>query len=124
MVDKVTRIVPGQEIIGVKNVTMNEPYFQGHFPERPVMPGVMILEGMAQVGGVLGYHSMPEMIGNKLLYFAGIDNARFRRPVIPGDVLIFELKLLKMKRGIMFMDGKAFVDEQLVTQAELMASFG
>ena len=124
MVDKVTRIVPGQEITGVKNVTMNEPYFQGHFPERPVMPGVMILEGMAQVGGVLGYHSMPEMIGTKLLYFAGIDNARFRRPVIPGDVLIYELKLLKMKRGIMFMDGKAFVDDQLVTQAELMASFG
>ncbi len=123
MVDKITRIVPGTEITGVKNVTINEPYFQGHFPERPVMPGVMILEGMAQVGGVLGYHTLPEMIGTKLLYFAGINNARFRRPVMPGDQLIFDLKLLKIKRGIMVMDGKAFVDDQLVTQAELMASF-
>ncbi len=123
MVDKITRIVPGTEITGIKNVTINEPYFQGHFPERPVMPGVMILEGMAQVGGVLGYHTLPEMIGTKLLYFAGINNARFRRPVIPGDQLIFDLKLLKIKRGIMVMDGKAYVDEQLVTQAELMASF-
>ncbi len=123
MVDKITRIVPGTEITGIKNVTINEPYFQGHFPERPVMPGVMILEGMAQVGGVLGYHTLPEMIGTKLLYFAGINNARFRRPVMPGDQLIFDLKLLKIKRGIMVMDGKAYVDEQLVTQAELMASF-
>ena len=124
MVDKITRIVPGTEITGIKNVTINEPYFQGHFPERPVMPGVMILEGMAQVGGVLGYHTLPEMIGTKLLYFAGINNARFRRPVNPGDQLVFELKLLKIKRGIMVMDGKAFVDDQLATQAELMASFG
>ena len=123
MVDKITRIVPGTEITGIKNVTINEPYFQGHFPERPVMPGVMILEGMAQVGGVLGYHTLPEMIGTKLLYFAGINNARFRRPVMPGDQLVFDLKLLKIKRGIMVMDGKAYVDEQLVTQAELMASF-
>lgn len=123
MVDKITRIVPGTEITGIKNVTINEPYFQGHFPDRPVMPGVMILEGMAQVGGVLGYHTLPEMIGTKLLYFAGINNARFRRPVMPGDQLVFELKLLKIKRGIMVMDGKAFVDDQLVTQAELMASF-
>jgi len=124
MVDKITSITPGTEIIGVKNVTINEPFFQGHFPGRPVMPGVMILEGMAQVGGVLGYHTLPEMIGKKLLYFAGIDNARFRKPVIPGDQLVFDLKLLKIKRGIMVMEGKAYVDEQLVTQAELMASFG
>ncbi len=123
MVDKINRIVPGTEITGIKNVTINEPYFQGHFPDRPVMPGVMILEGMAQVGGVLGYHTLPEMIGTKLLYFAGINNARFRRPVMPGDQLVFDLKLLKIKRGIMVMDGKAYVDEQLVTQAELMASF-
>jgi 3-hydroxyacyl-[acyl-carrier-protein] dehydratase len=88
------------------------------------MPGVMILEGMAQVGGVLGFHTKPEMIGNKLLYFAGIDSARFRKPVVPGDQLHFELKLLKMKRGIMVMDGKSYVDGQLVAQAELMASFG
>lgn len=124
MVDKITRIIPGKEITGIKNVTMNEPYFQGHFPERPVMPGVMILEGMAQVGGVLGYHTLPEMIGTKLLYFAGIDSARFRKPVMPGDQLIFDLKLKKIKRGIMMMEGKAYVDDQIVTQADLMASFG
>jgi 3-hydroxyacyl-[acyl-carrier-protein] dehydratase len=124
MVDKILKIVPGTEITGIKNVTINEPYFQGHFPERPVMPGVMILEGMAQVGGVLGYHTSPEMIGNKLLYFAGIDNARFRKPVVPGDQLVFELKLLKMKRGVMVMEGTAHVDGQLVTEAQLMASFG
>ena len=124
MVDRITEIETGQKIIGLKNVTINEPFFQGHFPEQPVMPGVMILEGMAQVGGVLGFHTLPEMIGNKLLYFAGINRARFRRPVIPGDQLVFELNLLKMKRGVMVMDGKAFVDDQLVTEAELMASFG
>ena len=124
MVDKVTRMVPGTEIQGIKNVTINEPFFQGHFPEQPVMPGVMILEGMAQVGGVLGYHTLPEMIGTKLLYFAGINNARFRKPVIPGDQLVFDLKLLKIKRGNMMMEGKAHVDGQLVTEADLMASFG
>jgi 3-hydroxyacyl-[acyl-carrier-protein] dehydratase len=124
MVDRITEISEKSRIIGIKNVTINEPFFQGHFPEQPVMPGVMILEGMAQVGGVLGYHLLPEMIGNKLLYFAGINRARFRRPVVPGDQLIFELNLIKMKRGVMVMDGKAFVDGQLVTEAELMASFG
>lgn len=124
MVDRITAMVPGESVSGIKNVTINEPFFQGHFPERPVMPGVMILEGMAQVGGVLGFHSMPEMIGNKLLYFAGIDNARFRRPVVPGDQLLFELHLQKMKRGVMFMDGSATVDGQVVAQANLMASFG
>lgn len=124
MVDKITDMVPGDEITGIKNVTINEPFFQGHFPEQPVMPGVMILEGMAQVGGVLGYHTLPEMIGNKLLYFAGIDNARFRKPVVPGDQIVFDLKLLKIKRGIMIMEGKAYVDGKLVCQAELMASFG
>lgn len=124
MVDRVTEIVAGSKIQGIKNVTINEPFFQGHFPAQPVMPGVMILEGMAQVGGVLGYHTLPEMIGRKLLYFAGINHARFRKPVVPGDQIIFDLTLLKMKRGVMVMDGKAHVDGQLVTEAELMASFG
>lgn len=124
MVDRITQIVPGEKISGIKNVTINEPFFQGHFPEHPVMPGVMILEGMAQVGGVLGYHTLPEMMGNKLLYFAGIDNARFRKPVMPGDQLVFDLNLLKIKRGIMVMEGTAHVDGRLVAEAELMASFG
>lgn len=124
MVDRITRIVPGKEISGIKNVTINEPFFQGHFPRQPVMPGVLILEGMAQVGGVLGYHTLPEMIGSKLLYFAGIDKARFRIPVVPGDQLIFDLTLLKIKRGIMVMKGQASVDGKLAAEAELMASFG
>ncbi len=124
MVDKITALVPGESICGIKNVTINEPFFQGHFPEQPVMPGVMILEGMAQAGGVLAFHSKPEMIGEKLLYFAGIDNARFRKPVLPGDQLTYEMKLGKMKRGVMLMEGAASVDGQLVTQANLMASFG
>ncbi len=124
MVDRIDSVTPNSEIKGLKNVTINEPFFQGHFPERPVMPGVLILEGMAQVGGVLAFYSVPEMIGKKLLYFAGIDKARFRRPVVPGDQLIFEIKLLKQKRGIMVMSGKAYVDDQLAAEAELMASFG
>jgi len=124
MVDKITEMIPRKRIVGIKNVTINEPFFQGHFPEQPVMPGVMILEGMAQVGGVLGYHTLPEMIGKKLLYFAGIDSARFRKPVIPGDQLVFELNLLKLKRNIIVIEGKAHVDGKLVTEAKLMASFG
>ncbi len=124
MVDKITSLVPGEAICGIKNVTINEPFFQGHFPEQPVMPGVMILEGMAQTGGVLAFHSKPEMIGKKLLYFAGIDNVRFRKPVLPGDQLTYEMKLGKMKRGVMLMEGTASVDGQRVTHAHLMASFG
>ncbi len=123
MVDRITSVTPGSKVTGFKNVTINEPFFQGHFPERPVMPGVLILEGMAQAGGVLAFHTVPEMIGNKLLYFAGIDKARFRKPVVPGDQLVFQMELLKHKRGIMVMSGKAYVDETLVAEAELMASF-
>ncbi len=124
MVDRITSVTPSVKVTGLKNVTINEPFFQGHFPERPVMPGVLILEGMAQAGGVLAFYSVPEMIGNKLLYFAGIDKARFRRPVVPGDQLIFKMELIKYKRGIMVMSGKAYVDETLAAEAQLMASFG
>ncbi len=124
LVDRITSLVPGKTVTGIKNVTMNEPFFQGHFPSRPVMPGVLILEGMAQVGGCMAYHSLPDTIGEKLIYFAGIDQARFRRPVVPGDQVVFQLELLKMKRLVMVMDGRAFVDGQLVAEARLMASFG
>ena len=123
LVDRIVLIEPGKEITGYKNVTINEPFFQGHFPSRPVFPGVLILEGMAQVGGVLAYHTYPESIGEKLIYFAGIDKARFRRPVGPGDQLVMKLVLLKHKRSIMVMHGQAFVDDQLAAEAELMASF-
>lgn len=123
LVDRVTELVSGNEITAIKNVTINEPFFQGHFPDRPVMPGVLILEGMAQAGGVMAYYSNPENIGEKFIYFAGIDKARFRKPVLPGDQLVFKLKLIKAKRGIMVMEGKAYVDDKLVTEAELMATF-
>jgi 3-hydroxyacyl-[acyl-carrier-protein] dehydratase len=123
MVDRILSLELGKEIVGLKNVTINEPFFQGHFPARPVMPGVLILEGMAQVGGIMAYYGNPKAIGNKLLFFAGIDKARFRKPVIPGDQLIFTLQLLKEKRSIMVMGATATVDGQLVAEAELMASF-
>ena len=123
MVDRILSMEMGKDIVGLKNVTINEPFFQGHFPERPIMPGVLILEGMAQVGGIMAYYANPEAIGNKLLFFAGIDKARFRRPVVPGDQLIFTLELVKQKRSIMVMSAKATVDDQVVAQAELMASF-
>jgi len=123
MVDKILSLDLGKEIVGLKNVTINEPFFQGHFPERPIMPGVLILEGMAQVGGIMAFYSNPEAIGNKLLFFAGIDKARFRRPVVPGDQLILKLKHLKAKKSIRVMSAIATVDDKVVAEAELMASF-
>ena len=122
LVDRIIALEKGKSITGLKNVSMNEPFFQGHFPGEPVMPGVLILEGMAQVGSILACLSDPEMMG-KLGYFAGVDNARFRRVVRPGDQLIFKLEMLKQKSRLTKMSGKAYVDEQLVTEAELMATF-
>jgi len=123
MVDRILSLEMEKEIVGLKNVTINEPFFQGHFPTQPIMPGVLILEGMAQVGGIMAYYANPEAIGNKLLFFAGIDKARFRKPVVPGDQLIFKLELVKQKKSIMIMSAKAYVDDKVVAQAELMASF-
>lgn len=123
MVDRILSLEMKKEIVGLKNVTINEPFFQGHFPAQPIMPGVLILEGMAQVGGIMAYYANPEAIGNKLLFFAGIDKARFRKPVVPGDQLIFKLELVKQKKSIMIMSAIATVDDKVVAQAELMASF-
>ena len=123
LVDRITSLIPSHSIKGFKNVTANEPCFQGHFPQRPILPGVLILEGMAQTGVLLAFRSVPEMIGKKLPYFAGINKARFRKPVVPGDQIEYRLELLKYKRMLMVMKGQAFVNEQLVTEAELMASF-
>lgn len=123
MVDRITSLIPRHSVKGIKNVTVNEPFFQGHFPDRPIFPGVLILEGLAQAGGCMAFCSVPEMIGERLVYFAGIDKARFRKPVLPGDQIEYRLELLKHKRLIMVMKGQAFVDDQLVTEAELMASF-
>jgi 3-hydroxyacyl-[acyl-carrier-protein] dehydratase len=124
LVDRITSLIPGESVSGIKNVTINEPFFQGHFPQRPVMPGVLILEGMAQAGGCMAYYSLPDMIGKKLIYFAGIDKARFRKPVEPGDQVVYRLEMIKQKRSIIVMGAKAYVDEKIVAEAELMASFG
>ena len=123
LVDRILSGEKNKSLVGLKNVSMNEPFFQGHFPSDPIMPGVLILEGMAQVGGILAYYSLPEMIGEKLIYFAGIDKVRFRRPVVPGDQLIFEMKVVKHKGKIWKMTGKAKVDEEVAAEAEFMAAF-
>ena len=122
LVDRVLEGEKMKSLVGLKNVSINEPFFQGHFPSEPIMPGVLILEGMAQAGGILAYYSMQEMIGEKLVYFAGIDKVRFRRPVVPGDQLIYEVEVIKQKGKIWKMAGKAKVDDKLAAEAELMAA--
>ncbi|MCI5145647.1 MAG: beta-hydroxyacyl-ACP dehydratase, partial [Candidatus Electrothrix sp. AR3] len=112
----------GKTVTGLKNVSMGEPFFQGHFPGEPVMPGVLILEGMAQAGAVLAYLSTKDIAG-KLVYFAGLDKVRFRKVVRPGDQLIYKLEMTRQKSKICKMSGKAYVDDALVTEAELMATF-
>lgn len=123
LVDRILEGEKGKSMIGLKNVSMNEPFFQGHFPSDPIMPGVLILEGMAQVGGILAFYTLQDMIGEKLIYFAGIDKVRFRRPVVPGDQLIFEMLVLKHKGKIWKMAGTAKVDNKIAAEAEFMAAF-
>ncbi len=122
MVDRVLELVPNHMVKGIKNVTINEAFFQGHFPGEPIMPGVLILEAMAQLGIIFAKETDPEGLADKLLVFAGMDRVRFRKPVVPGDQLILELKLLKRKRFMWKMEGKARVDGALVAEAELMAA--
>jgi UDP-3-O-[3-hydroxymyristoyl] N-acetylglucosamine deacetylase/3-hydroxyacyl-[acyl-carrier-protein] dehydratase len=121
LVDRITHIEEGRLIEGMKNVTINEPFFQGHFPGHPIMPAVLIIEAMAQVGGLLLLNSVDDPNG-KLMYFMGIDGARFRRPVTPGDTLRFRIQLLRLKGQTSKMRGEAFVDDQLVAEAELLAT--
>jgi beta-hydroxyacyl-ACP dehydratase FabZ len=124
LIDRVIELVPGDKIIALKNVTINEPFFQGHFPVQPVMPGVLIIEAMAQAGGLLAYESSTADNHGQLIYFMGMDKVRFRKPVVPGDQLIIESKILRMRTKVAKMAGTASVDNQLVAEAELMASFG
>ena len=119
LVDRIQEFEPAKRIVGIKNVTFNEPYFTGHFPQRPVMPGVLIVEALAQTGGVLAFKSFPDMKG--LVFFTGIDNARFRKPVIPGDQLRLVLEVIRHRREIWIFDGKAYVDEEVVAEARIMA---
>ena len=124
MVDRVVELEPGHRIVTIKNVTINEPFFQGHFPGNPIMPGVLILEAMAQSAGVLTFESLPPEKRNILVYFMGIDRARFRKMVIPGDQLRMEIILKKLKTRAVKATGQARVDGDLVAEAELMASIG
>ncbi len=123
LVDRILELEPGERVVGLKNVTMNEEFFQGHFPGRPVMPGVLIVEAMAQTGGILAYEWVPKNQG-RLIYFMGMDKVKFRRPVVPGDQLILELKVIHRSSRAWKMAGRATVDGQLVAQAELTAALG
>ena len=119
MVDAIEEMEKVKRIVGIKNVTINELYFQGHFPGQPIMPGVLIIEAMAQTGGLLLLLEIPER-NNKLLYFVAIDDARFRRPVVPGDQLKLEVKVISWRGDFCKLDGKATVDGELAAEATLM----
>jgi 3-hydroxyacyl-[acyl-carrier-protein] dehydratase len=124
LVDRILEIEPGKRITGIKNVTYNEPFFQGHFPGRPIMPGVLIVESMAQTAGVLICSSLPEEDHKKPVYFLGIDHVRFRKPVTPGDQLRLELEITRHRQSIWGFKGKALVDGKLVAEADLLAMIG
>ncbi len=124
MIDRILELVPGEKVVALKNVTINEPFFQGHFPGNPIMPGVLIIEAMGQAGAVLAAESLPDKQQDSLIYFMSMDKVKFRQPVVPGDQLIFEMKFLKKRAKVFKMSGVALVDGKRVVEAELMASFG
>jgi beta-hydroxyacyl-ACP dehydratase FabZ len=116
LVDRVVELQPDRRIVATKGVTMNEPFFQGHFPGRPVMPGVLVIEGMAQAAGVLLLHNRAER-AEKLLLFTGIERARFRRPVVPGDLLRYEIEVMRLRERYSRLGGRAFVGDDLAAEA-------
>jgi len=120
LVDRILELTP-EYVVGLKNVTINEPFFQGHFPGKPIMPGVLIVEAMAQAGGILAFFLLAARQRSPV-YFMGMDHVRFRKPVRPGDQLILKVKLLKQRGAVFKMSGEAFVNDQLVAEAELMAT--
>jgi 3-hydroxyacyl-[acyl-carrier-protein] dehydratase len=123
LVDRVIEVDGDRKIVAIKNVTINEPFFVGHFPDAPVMPGVMIVEAMAQVGAIMGLlHCSPEAIKNSLVYFIGIDEARFRRPIVPGDQLRIVVDVLRRKGKVWKMKGQVLVDGELAAEATLLSS--
>jgi len=124
LVDRVISLDEGENIVSFKNVSISEPVFEGHFPGHPIYPGVMILEGLAQAGGLLAFQSMgltKEEVKNKVVYFMSIDKAKFRKPVRPGDRLEYRVSVIKRKGSIWMLNGKAYVDDVLVSEAELKA---
>ncbi|HEX8735534.1 MAG TPA: 3-hydroxyacyl-ACP dehydratase FabZ [Pyrinomonadaceae bacterium] len=120
LVDKIIELVPRERIVGIKQVTINEYFFRGHFPEAPVMPGVLIIEALAQVGAILALREFDDR-ANKIPFFSGIESARFRRPVVPGDTLTLEVVPLRMGSKVQKMRGLARVDGQLAAEAEIMS---
>ena len=123
LVDRVLEVVPGESVKCLKNVTINEPFFQGHFPGLPIMPGVLIVEGLAQAGACLFLLTKPQK-DDVVFYFMGIDKVKFRKPVVPGDQLIFHMELVKIRAKAVKLKGHAEVDGQVVAEAELMATIG
>jgi 3-hydroxyacyl-[acyl-carrier-protein] dehydratase/UDP-3-O-[3-hydroxymyristoyl] N-acetylglucosamine deacetylase/3-hydroxyacyl-[acyl-carrier-protein] dehydratase len=121
LVDRVLEMKKGKSLVAIKNVTYNEPFFQGHFPKLRIMPGVLVVEAMAQAGGVLLHHSIPDP-QTKLVFLSKIDNTKFRKPVVPGDQLRLEVELLKLKSRFCHMRAKALVKDEIVVQGEIMAS--
>lgn len=121
LIDRVIDFTPGEQLVGIKNVTFNEPHFTGHFPQRVIMPGVLILESLAQATGLLAFKTVDELHSDDALYYlAGIDNARFKRPVEPGDQLQLKVTLVKQKRNLWKFFGEASVDGELVVSADIM----
>ncbi len=123
LVDRVLEMVPGQKVVALKNVSINEPFFQGHFPGHPVMPGVLLIEGMVQSGALLLYETLPGVTPEQVC-FTGIDGARFRRMVRPGDQLIFEVEIIKQRSGVIKMAAQTLVEDRRVAEAKLMALIG
>jgi UDP-3-O-[3-hydroxymyristoyl] N-acetylglucosamine deacetylase/3-hydroxyacyl-[acyl-carrier-protein] dehydratase len=121
LVDRITELEEGRRIVGIKNVTINEPFFQGHYPGHPIMPGVLIVEAMAQCGGLLLMKELGDA-EDKVVYFMTMDNVKFRRPVVPGDTLVFELEVLQLRRGVCRMRGEGRVEGKVAAEAEFMAS--
>jgi len=123
LVDRVVELIKGERIRAIKNVSINEPFFLGHFPHRPVMPGVLVLEAMAQAATLLSLVSMDMVLDDKsVVYFAGIDNARFKRPIEPGDQLVLDVTLDRAKAGVYKFTGRALVGDQLAAEAQLMCT--
>lgn len=123
LIDRIVSMTAGDSLVAIKNVSANEPYFQGHFPGQPVMPGVLMIEAMAQAGGMLLLHSI-ERPETKLMYLGAVENARFRRQVVPGDQVRIEMKLLRFRLGSCKLEGRAFVGEALAAEATLLATLG